>query len=785
MQDLNKAILHITGTVQGVGFRPFVYELATRFRLKGWVRNTSSGVDIELDGEKSVLDVFIQILQSELPPLARIDKIETKFEEPGLFTSFDILQSEREEGAYQPISPDVSICPDCLKELFDSSNRRYRYPFINCTNCGPRFTIIQDIPYDRPNTTMAKFPMCKACSWEYHDPSDRRFHAQPIACPVCGPQVWLELNNGVEQARGDVAIRASIRLLAEGKILAIKGLGGFHLACDATNKRAVSELRNRKLRAEKPFAVMMADLPDVREHCHFDINEQLVLLSRQRPIVILKRKSGSSIVDEISPKQNTIGVMLPYTPLHYLLMPPGEGQNPPLVMTSGNLSEEPIAIDNREARQRLSSLADGFLMHDREIYTRCDDSVGRVILVDNQGNHGANPIQNYYFIRRSRGFAPEPINIPIQMTMALAVGSDLKNTFAYSRDEYAFISHHNGDLENYETYLSFESGIGNFEKLFRIKPEAIFHDLHPDYLSSNYATERAQKESLTVIPIQHHHAHIAACMADNLLPGDEPVIGLAFDGTGFGVDRAIWGGEVFVADYHSFVRKYHLAYFPLPGGDNSIKNPIRTALSLLWSLGYEWDETLSPVIEMDKIEQRNLQIQLERRINTPLTSSMGRLFDSVSSLIGIKHRISYEAQAAIEFEAAVDEAETGSYKFEIHDDLIFVGKAIRELLADVHSGVSKGIISARFHNGLVEVVRSICDGLRSGINIDSVVLSGGVWQNMVLLERTIIALRSDGFKVYKHINTPTNDGGISLGQLMIGINQLGGSKQLIKEKETI
>jgi hydrogenase maturation protein HypF len=782
MTDMRSAKIHVTGIVQGVGFRPFVYGLAARLGLNGWVRNTSAGVDILVDGATSSIDAFVNALKSELPPLARIDSMDVSFEATHGFSGFEIVSSEVLEGAFQPISPDVSICPDCLRELRDPSNRRYRYPFINCTNCGPRFTIITDIPYDRPNTTMAPFDMCPDCAAEYTNPLDRRFHAQPVACPVCGPQIWLEGTNGVRIAERDDAILATQRLLANGKIVAIKGLGGFHLACDALNLEAVTELRKRKLRVDKPFALMMPDMETVQKHCFVSEDERILLESRQRPIVLLQRKPGSSIVEEVAPKQATIGVILPYTPMHYLLFVPESSlQNPseeihPLVMTSGNLSDEPIATGNDEARLRLATLADAFLLHNRDIRTRCDDSVMRVPMLDGKDDQVSTPAKHIapgYFMRRSRGYAPDPIQLPFDVPALLATGPELKNTFCVTRQRYAFVSHHIGDMENYETLRSFEDGIQHYEHLFRITPEAIVCDLHPDYLSSRYASKRSQQENLPLFRVQHHHAHIAACMADNGLDGSHPVIGLALDGTGFGDDGAIWGGEFLVADYAGYQRSFHLDYFPLPGGDAAIKRPARTALALLWQLGLDWDEGLAPVNDFCYEDKQALRIQLERSLNTPHTSSMGRLFDAAAALAGLRQEVNYEAQAAIEFEAALDPLETGAYHFTLRETVVNFEEAIRALIGDSISGVSIPIISARFHNGLAEMSRQVCAELRSRTGIGEVALSGGVWQNMTLLERTTANLREDGFTVYIHQQVPTNDGGLSLGQAMVGASKYG------------
>jgi hydrogenase maturation protein HypF len=770
--------VHITGIVQGVGFRPFVYNLATRLNLKGWVRNTSAGVDIEVDGEQDVLDAFVKALRDEAPPLSRIDELTASFRPANRFTSFDIVHSEAVEGAFQPISPDVAICDDCLRELFDPNDRRYRYPFINCTNCGPRFTIIKDIPYDRPKTTMVGFVLCPDCEKEYKDPTDRRFHAQPVACPVCGPKVTFEPFDTLRAARLNVgtlassedAIQETRKALANGEIVAVKGLGGFHLACDATNAKSVTELRNRKLRVDKPFALMMPDLATVEKHCIVSDAERELLMSAARPIVLLKRKPESNIAKEVAPNQDWIGVMLPYTPLHYLLLEKSKGFPEALVMTSGNLSEEPIAIDNNEARERLSKLADAFLMHNRDIHIRCDDSVVRVF-EDNRQSSVANR-KSIYPIRRSRGYSPFPVKLPFDVPQLLAVGSELKNTFCITNGNYAFLSHHIGDMENYETLKSFEQGVEHFERLFRVKPEAIAYDMHPNYLATRYALERAEREGVPAVAVQHHHAHVAACMAEHGL--NEPVIGVSFDGTGYGEDGAIWGGEFLVGDYKSYQRAAHLEYFPLPGGDAAIKKPARTALALLWSLGLDWDESLVPVKEFCAEDQVTLRVQLEKKINTPTTSSVGRLFDAVSALAGVRQKVNYEGQAAIEFEAFADEAEDGNYSFGLNQDQVQVRGVLEALVKDVMGGVPIPRISARFHNGLAESVRETVKKISVETGIRSVVLSGGVWQNITLLRRTLSLLQGYGFHVYIHREVPTNDGGLSLGQAAIAAVRMRG-----------
>ena len=747
------------GIVQGVGFRPFIFNLALRYNLTGWVRNNSRGVEIEVNGLPVDVQSFVEAIRTEKPPLAKIDELVSTPAAPSNFTGFEIIASQAQPGQFMPVSPDVAICADCQRELFDPVDRRYRYPFINCTNCGPRFTIIQDIPYDRPNTTMSGFALCQQCRAEYDDPRDRRFHAQPVACPDCGPQVSI-VSGGKLLAEREDAIQLARRWLKEGKILAIKGLGGYHLACDPTNPATVSELRWRKKRSDKPFALMAFDLDAVRRHCVVSAAEEALLASIQRPVVILEKKSDSSIVSEAAPYQNTLGFMLAYTPLHLLLLEPGDGALDVLIMTSGNLSEEPIAYQDDEAFERLSPLADAFLIHNRPIHMRTDDSVARVVR--------GQP----YLIRRARGYAPDPIRLPRNIPPILATGGELKNVFCLTRDQYAFLSHHIGDMENYETLRSFEEGIAHFERLFRIRPEALAYDLHPNYLSTRYALERAGRESLPAFGVQHHHAHVAACMADNGLSGERAVIGVSLDGTGYGPDGAIWGGEFLVADYAGFQRPFHLAYFPLPGGDAAIRRPARTALALLWSLGMEWEDWLAPSVELCAEDRTALHTQLEHKLNTVQTSSMGRLFDAAAALAGVRQKVNYEAQAAIEFEAALDPAEAGAYPFALRADEVDVQPALAALLADLRSGAGVPLVSARFHNGVAGLVCQVCAVIRERTGLKEAALSGGVWQNMALLARTVPRLEADGFRVYLHRRVPANDGGLSLGQALVGAVRL-------------
>ncbi|MDE3089573.1 MAG: carbamoyltransferase HypF, partial [Chloroflexota bacterium] len=775
---------------------------------------------------------FLRALTEDKPPLARIDSVRVEdlpSNGNARFTQFEIRASVPVAGAFQPISPDISICPDCLRELFDPHDRRYRYPFINCTNCGPRFTIIEDIPYDRPKTTMRAFAMCDDCAREYHDPLNRRFHAQPVACARCGPQVWLELNSEFEIQNSKLhprntqhatritdygAISETQRLLAGGSILAIKGLGGFHLACDATNADAVAELRRRKLRVDKPFALMMLDVAAVEQHCLVDSAERALLESRERPIVLLRRRADSPIAAAVAPSNHFLGVMLPYTPLHYLLMAdsgwqmaasrPDDAAEPSaishtpfaLVMTSGNLSEEPIATDNAEARERLATLADAFLMHDRDIHTRCDDSVMRVFSLNTEhcllNTVDCSLPTVHYPLRRSRGYAPFPVHLPFDAPPLLATGAELKNTFCITRDRYAFMSHHIGDMENYETLRSFEDGVAHFERLFRVAPQAIAYDLHPNYLSTRYALERAEREHLPAIGVQHHHAHIVACMVENGLSGERPVIGVALDGTGYGDDGAIWGGEFLIADYSNYQRVFHLDYIPLPGGDKATREPWRIALAWLHKAGVEWADDLASVRAADERARLVVRSQIERGTNAPPTSSMGRLFDAVAALAGVRQTVNYEAQAAIELEMMVDLDEKGLYEFEIRNSKFEIENRapmsnlelrisnsliidpiplIHAVVADFRAGVSVGIIAARFHNGVAAMVARVCVQAREQFGLNEVALSGGVWQNMTLLARTIDLLQRDGFIVYIHRQVPANDGGLALGQAAVALGR--------------
>ena len=745
------------GVVQGVGFRPFVYGLARQHGLNGWVCNTSEDVKIEVEGYKKTLDLFISDLEKKAPPLARIENISVSFAAPAGYKGFEIRHSLATPGKYQLVSPDIATCQPCLDDIFTKGNRRFHYPFTNCTNCGPRFTIIKDIPYDRPLTTMSVFKMCPDCQWEYEDPLDRRFHAQPNACPVCGPQLQLTDNLGKTVDYDDI-IEKTASLLKEGSIIAIKGLGGFLLACNAEKAGPVMLLRQRKRRPSKPFAVMVKDIEEARKHCEINEAEEKLLKSPQSPIVLLKWKPGSTICKEVGSALKYLGVMLPYTPIHHLIM---KATGLPLIMTSGNVSEEPIAGENTEALRRLGAIADYFLLHNRDIYSTYDDSVAIV----------ANGISQ--LVRRARGYAPYPIHLTYSSPQILACGAEEKNTFCLTRDNHAFISQHIGDMENLETMEHYERTIELYKQLFRIEPEIIAYDMHPEYLPSKYAMEQAEKTSIRSIPVQHHHAHIVSCMADNGFEG--PVIGLAFDGTGFGTDGKIWGGEFMVADYKSFKRVGQLEYLPLPGGSAAIKKPYRIALGYIIALLGEnaLDSRLGFLSKIDRVELDLVRKQVESNLNSPLTSSMGRLFDAVSAMADIRSTIDYEAQAAIELEMKSYESadEHGSYPFTITGDdsyhIILLHDLISTVLNDLLRGCPQFTVGMRFHNTVSAMAVDVSLKIRESTGLNTVALSGGCFQNRLLLTRVVNRLESCGFKVLVHSQVPCNDGGISLGQAVI------------------
>lgn len=744
----------IRGIVQGVGFRPFVYNLATRLQLGGFVQNQAGSVFIEVEGKREPLDWFLIKLRTRPPPLAQIEDFTLKQREPLGERQFRILSSDSDTAGAIFISPDVATCEECLAELFDPNNRRYGYPFLNCTNCGPRLTIITAAPYDRPRTTMASFALCLACQSEYEDPHDRRFHAQPTACPVCGPQLQLLDDGGVQIQTADPLIHLAAALVA-GKIGAIKGLGGFHLACDARNSAAVAELRRRKHRDEKPFAVMVAGVAAAAECANAWPEELSLLASARRPIVLLRRLETSTIANEVAPGNARLGIMLPYTPLHHLLMRAVGGI--PLVMTSGNRSDEPIVYQN-DAAYKLRGIADLFLVHDRPIHVRCDDSVTQVVRSMEQT------------IRRSRGYAPRPIEMPFSCPRPiLAVGGQLKVTFALGQGRQAFLSHHLGDLDHFEAYRAFEHDIELYQKLFAIYPKILAHDLHPDYQTSRYARERAGREGTRVLAVQHHHAHMASCMAEHGLT--RSVIGVTFDGTGYGTDGAVWGGEFLVGDYRHFIRAAHLRYVGMPGGDQAIREPWRMALAHLKDAG---PELTALKARLSRHQVSTVEKMLERRFNTPWTSSAGRLFDAVAALLGVRDRVSYEGQAAIELEAlAMKGLPDRIYPYELSTAqasqplLVDTRPLIRYIVEEACAGVSSASIARRFHHTLVDIIATVCDRLRQSTGINDVVLSGGVFLNAVLSEELYARLEVDGFGAYHHHLVPPNDGGLSLGQLAI------------------
>ena len=751
----------VEGIVQGVGFRPFVYDLATKNGLTGFVRNDTAGVIMEVEGERLALDSFLRALRDRSPPLARVERIVCDALLPKDESGFSISKSQSVDEWRVFIAPDVSTCEECLKELFNPRDRRYHYPFINCTNCGPRFTIIMDVPYDRERTTMGHFQMCSDCEREFHDPTDRRFHAEPNACPQCGPRVRLLDGRGHEILDRDPISHAA-QLLRQGAVLAVKGLGGYHLACNALDHDAVRRLRARKHREEKPFALMARDVEAVKQLCLVSNEDEILLRLRERPIVLLRKRDRIQIAEAVAPSQRHLGLMLPYTPLHHLLLADADV---PLVMTSGNLSEEPIAYKDGEALCRLGKIAEYFLVHDREIHMRCDDSVARTI--------GKQEV----LIRRSRGYAPQPISVAAPFVQpVLACGAHLKNTFCLGKERYAFMSHHIGDLENYETWDSFAKGIEHFKNLFAIEPSVIAHDLHPEYLSTKYAVG---VNGLTKIGVQHHHAHIASCMVEHGLEG--PVIGVAFDGLGYGGDGTIWGGEFLVAKLSGYERRAHLRTVPLAGGDRAIREPWRMALSYLrdalgkdpFSLGLPgWNMVSEKKIEI-------VTSMMERGLNTVQTSSCGRLFDAVASIMSLRHEVNYEGQAAIELEMAAVEGVAGNYPFEIGSTSpweIDMRPAIEHLVQEIQMKVSVSLMAAKFHNTLVAVIVEVCRRLRRTDGLNLVCLSGGTFQNAYLLGRIVPALRDSGFEVYLNRKVPINDGGIALGQAAVAnaIVQQGG-----------
>ena len=732
--------------------------------------NDSSGVTIEVEGSAEALDDFQRALHEEAPPLARIDSVVTAVVLPLHESAFIIAHSEAGTERHALISPDTATCDDCLRELFDPLDRRYGYPFINCTNCGPRFTIVQDVPYDRNKTTMRVFPMCPACQAEYDDPLNRRFHAQPNACPVCGPHVrlhlWANLHDRPLAEEPD-PITTAAQWLASGAILAIKGLGGYHLACDALNVEAVQRLRQQKHREAKPFALMVPDIETARQLCQVNDAEAALLQSRRRPIVLLNSHASNPVAPGVAPAYNTLGVMLPYTPLHHLLLHAfaaiEPGRPPVLVMTSGNLSEEPIAYQDKDAWERLASIADGMLAHNRDIHMRCDDPVLRITAGGEQ------------FFRRSRGYAPEPIPLAFDLPVPLlACGGHLKNTFCLGKGRQAFVSHHIGDLENLETLTSFREGIEHFERLFDIYPQALAYDLHPEYLATKYALdwEAGGVDTPKKIGVQHHHAHIASVLAEHGLQG--PVIGVAADGTGYGSDGAVWGCEIMAADLLNFERLAHLSYVPLPGGEQAVRQPWRMAAAYLYqAYGDAFLELDIPFVrQLDRSKWRTLAQMIIRKVNSPPTSSLGRLFDAVAALIGLRSEVVYEGQAAIELETLAARMDLPDiYPFATGDTLDVL-PMIRAIVSDIQQGVPTDYIAGRFHRSMAELLAAACCEAREQTGLNIVALSGGVFQNQLLLERLLALLEELAFQVYINRRVPPNDGGLSLGQLAIAAARL-------------
>ena len=749
MDSIVRAAIRVEGIVQGVGFRPFVYSLATRLGLAGWVGNDVDGVFAEVEGPAAGVKEFLGLLETSAPPLARVDRVTAAAIAPNGAAGFSIAPSDPAGRRQALVAADSATCADCLAELADPADRRFGYPFINCTNCGPRFTIVTGVPYDRPLTTMASFTMCGACEAEYRDPADRRFHAQPVCCPACGPRLRL-LDAGGAEVAGEPLAEAA-RRLAGGQVLAVKGLGGYHLAVDAGSEVAASALRARKHREDKPFALMVADLAAARGLCEVDEVGQDLLASPRRPVVLLPRVAGAPVAAAVAPGNRHLGIMLPYTPLHHLLL---REAGRPIVLTSGNVSDEPIAYTDADALTRLAGIADVFLTHDRAIHIRTDDSVVRPL----RGRAA--------LLRRSRGYAPEPLTVASPFPRpVLACGAELKNTFCLAARSRAVVSHHIGDLENYETLRSFTEGIEHFQRLFDTEPEVVAYDLHPDYLSTRYALER---DGADLVGVQHHHAHIASCLADNGEQG--PVIGVAFDGTGYGGDGTIWGGEFLLADLAGFERAAHLDPVAMPGGAAAIRQPWRMAAAYL-DAAYGGDLPSGLAVAQRNARHWPEVVAMARRgINAPLTSSAGRLFDAVAALLGVRDAINYEGQAAIELEQWADESEPGAYPAAITGGTplrVSGADLVRAATADLLAGTGPATVAARFHRGMAAVIAGVCGLLRERSGLGTVALSGGVFQNLLLLETAAGLLEDKGFRVLVHARVPPNDGGISLGQAAV------------------
>ncbi|CAN5399891.1 carbamoyltransferase HypF [soil metagenome] len=761
----------VTGTVQGVGFRPHVHRLATGLGLAGHVGNDSGGVVIEVEGTPAALAAFRDGLVAEAPPLALIESVAVDEVAATGSLGFAIAESHASEGPVTTAPPDTAPCAACMREVSDPADRRHRYPFTTCTNCGPRFTIITALPYDRPATTMAAFPLCDPCAAEYHDPTDRRFHAQPLACPDCGPRVRLEIPTGVGEgaASTDTVLAAVQRLLADGAIVAVKGIGGFHLACRADDQSVVQRLRDRKHRPGKPFAVMVADLAGARQLGQVSVAEGDLLSSPAAPIVLLRRRHDAPLAAGIAPGNPLVGVMLPSSPLHYLLLaavPDSDAPVPgPLVMTSGNLSEEPLCTADDEALDRLGDIADAWLLHDRPIAVPCDDSVVRL--------DGAA----LTMVRRSRGYVPTPMSLPFDGVPALAVGGQLKVTACLTDGRQAWLSQHVGDMGSMPTLRAFEQTVQRFTAMHRVDPQRLAADAHPEYTTRRWA--RAHADGRPVVEVQHHHAHIAAVMAEHRSDPGIPVIGVAFDGTGYGPDGTIWGGEVLLADYDGFRRLAHLSTTPLPGGDAAIRHPRRVALSHLCTAGITWDDDLAPVAATPRAERDLLATQLSRDLNCVPTSSAGRLFDAVASLLGVRHDITYEAQAAIELEILAESA-GGAIDLVLpltaaQDPWVLdAADLVRQVVAHLRAGAGAAALALGFHRALAAAVLATADRARTVHGSDVVALSGGVFANALLTRLTAAALDGHQFTVLCHRMVPPNDGGLALGQVAVAARRHAG-----------
>ncbi len=741
----------IRGAVQGVGFRPFLFRLAEELGLTGWVNNSAQGVFIEVEGRRDQLQSFLLRIPREKPPRAYIQSLESSWLDPVGFTKFEIRESDTSGAKTALILPDIATCPECLREVFDPANRRYRYPFTNCTHCGPRFSIIESLPYDRPNTTMKRFAMCEACRAEYEDPRNRRFHAQPNACPACGPQLELWDRTGRVLAQRDAALQQAVQAIRDGKIAAVKGLGGFHLLVDARNELAVRRLRELKHREEKPFALMAPSLAVARELCEVSEAEERLLTSPESPIVLLRRHGDAqNIAESVAPRNPRLGVMLSYTPLHHLLL---AELGFPVVATSGNLAEEPICTDERDALQRLGAIADIFLVHDRPIVRHVDDSVVRVVM------------DREMVMRRARGFAPLPVHLSrMSESPRLAVGAHLKSSVALAVRGNVFISQHIGDLESTAAFDAFQRVVGDLERLYDARPESVACDAHPDYLSTKFA----RRLGVPVREVQHHFAHVVSCMAENELEG--PVLGVAWDGTGYGTDGTIWGGEFFRATRHDFERVAHLRQFRLPGGDSAVREPRRSAAGVLYEIFGDASFKAGAPAPVQGFTRPELQIvwqMLHKQLNAPVTSSAGRLFDAAAAIAGLRQETRYEGQAAMEWEFAAEAAETDeAYPFGIRDGqsplVVDWEPMIRGMLDDVAENEPVGRLAAKFHNALAEIIVAVA----RRVGREQVVLSGGCFQNRYLTERAVRRLEKEHFRAYWHQRVPPNDGGIALGQMV-------------------